>query len=77
MGVDHRRTNVRVPQQRLDRAEVVARLKQVRGIRMAESMRRHALCELRLSYRLVQRILNMRIMQMIPSPLLRGRNEGK
>ena len=75
MGIDHRRPDVLMPEQRLDRAEVVACLQKVGGETVTEGVRRDALGELCLSDRFVQRILNMRVMKMISPPLLRLRNE--
>jgi len=75
MQIDHRRSDVRVAKEHLDRAEVVTRLKQVRGITMAKGVRGDAFRQFRLSDRFIQRILNMRFMKVIPPQLLRLGNE--
>jgi len=75
MSIDHCGPDVGMTEQLLDRAEVIARLQKVRRIRMAESMGRDALRELRLSDCFIKRRLNVRLIKMIPPPLLPLRNE--
>ncbi len=70
MSINHRRPDVSVPQERLDRAEVVAGLQEMRGVTMVKSVRSDAFRKFRLSDRFVQRVLNVRVMKMIPPPLL-------
>jgi hypothetical protein len=60
----------------LNRAEVVAGLEKVRGKTVAKGVRGDSLREFGLSDCFVQRFLNMRVMKMIPPPLLRLCNEG-
>src|SRR3990172_713914 len=76
VGVDHRGTDIRVAEKRLDRAKVVISLQEVRGKRMSEGVGCNTFRELRLSDCFVKRFLNVRVMEMIPSPLFRLRNEG-
>jgi hypothetical protein len=75
--VDHRGPDVRMAQERLDRAKVVTCLKQVRGIRVAEGMGRDALRKLRLSDRFAESLLHARIMHMIAPRFFRLSNEGQ
>ena len=63
MQINHRGPDIRMTQERLDRAEVVARLQKMRGVTMAEGVSGNALCQLRFSDCFIQRILNMRVMK--------------
>lgn len=73
--IDHRRPDVRVAQQRLDRAEIVPRLKHVGGVTVPESVGRDALCEFGLSDRFAENLLHPRVMQMIAPRFFRLREE--
>ena len=57
MGIDHRRAHISVPQERLDRADAVICLQQVRRERMAEGMWGDALREFRLSNGILQNVV--------------------
>jgi hypothetical protein len=43
VGIDHRCSDIRMPEQRLDRANVVVRLQEMSGEAVAEGMGRYAL----------------------------------
>ncbi len=77
MRIDHGGPDIGVAQKRLDRSDVVTRLQQMSGVGMPEGMRGDALGELRFSDREIESVLSMRIMQMIPPPLLRFSDEGQ
>ena len=56
MQLNHRRPDIRVAKKRLDRAEVVAGLKHVRGIGMPKGVRRYALRKPNLSDRFAESV---------------------
>lgn len=53
MRIDHRCPDIGMTEERLDGAEIVPCLQQVRGMTMTESVRSYALCQFRLSDRLI------------------------
>src|SRR5882672_9399590 len=55
MGVDHRSRDIRMPEQFLHRADVVAGFNEVRGERVAQRVRAHGLGDPRVAARLLQR----------------------
>lgn len=69
MGVDHRRPNVTVSQQFLNRSYVVIGLKQVTGKAMTKGMGAHTFVDLRLLLSRPKRLSYMRFMEMVPSIL--------
>ena len=77
MGVDHSRSHIAVSEQFLNSADVVVRLKQVRRKAVAEGMGCDSLCESCPPDGFIKRLLNMRLMKMIPSKLLLIRKRRK
>ena len=77
MGVDHGGFEITVPQQFLDRADIVVCLEQVTGKAMTKGMSRCPLADPRLTDCCFDRRLHMRFMEMIPSILPRPRNGGQ
>ncbi len=56
----------------LDGPDVVVGLQKMSGKGVAQSVSGHALGELRFFYRLVQRLLETRVVHMIPPPFFSG-----
>ena len=75
--IDHRRPDIGMAEQRLDRAEVVAGLKHVRGVGMTKGVWRDALRKLGLSDRFAESFLHPRIMHMIAPRFFRLSDEGQ
>ncbi len=71
VGVDHRCPYIAVPQEFLDRANIVVRLQKMASIAVPQGMGRCALGDRRLLYRLLDRFLHKGIVQMITA-ILRG-----
>ena len=69
--------DIAVPKQCLDRAYIIIGLKKVGGKAVPEGMGGYLFCEFRPLYRLIKRLLNVRLMKMIPSKLLLIRNGRK
>ena len=82
VGINHRRADVLVTQQFLDRADIIAGFKQVRGKGMAEGMTTYVLDHLRSANRFLHGTLEDTLMHVVasflhglgilPSVLLRG-----
>ncbi len=70
--VDHRRTDVPVPEQLLDRPDVVPRLQQVRREGVTERVTRRRPGNPSRPGRLLDGSLHHRLVQMVPPPLARG-----
>lgn len=73
MGIDHRRTHVRVPQQLLHRANVGARLQPVRGEAVAQSVHRNGFANARLCHSLLQCALQSLLIDVMAPPNTRAR----
>jgi hypothetical protein len=71
MRINHRRPDVGMAQERLDRSDIVVRLKKMGGEGVAKRMRGYTLRELSFSHRAIKRILKPSVMNMI-APLLPG-----
>ena len=65
MGIDHGGSDITMPQQLLDGADIKIGLQQVTGKAMAKGMRRYPLADLCAPHRAPDRLLNMRFMQMV------------
>ena len=74
MGIDHRRSDVGMAQQRLDRADVVVGLQEMGGKTVTERVRLNPLGEFGSPGRHFNRLLNMRVMQMVSSEFFGARN---
>jgi len=71
VGVDHRRPDIGVAEQGLDRADIVVGLEKVRGEGMAEGVRGYPLGELSFPDGMIHRIPEARFMHVVP-PFLPG-----
>ena len=77
MGIDHRGPDIAVAQKLLDRADVVIGLQKMRRERVPERVAGDSLGQFSLSDGFVKRLLDMRFVKMISTPLLRIRHEGQ
>ena len=77
MRIDHRGPDVAVAQKLLDRADVVIGLQKMRRERVPERVAGDSLGQFSLSDGFVQRLLDMRVVKMISTQLLRIRHEGQ
>ena len=71
MGVNHRRGHVRMAQQLLDGADVVAVFKQMGGEGMAKTMAARGFCDARPNSGILERALEDGFVQMVPAPFAR------
>ena len=68
MGIDHRRAHVRMPQQFLHRADVGARLQQVRGKAVAQDVHGDGFANARLGYGFLQGTPQSPLIEVIAPP---------
>ncbi len=69
MCVDHRRLHVAVPEQLLDRANVIARFQQMRGEAMPQRVRPNRFRDSNASSRFANGSLGHRLVEVMPAPL--------
>src|SRR5262245_40832486 len=69
MGVDLRRAHVTVPEQFLNRADIMAVFQQVRGERVTEGVAARRFGDPRATDRVLDRALQHGFVEMVPSPL--------
>ena len=74
--VDHGRADIGMPEQSLDRANVVVRLQKMGSERVAEGVGRDAFGELGAPDRFAQRFLELCFMHMIPAENISRGNRG-
>ena len=78
MGVDHGRPHIRMPEQCLDRPDIIIGLQKMGCKTVAEEgMRSDALGELGIPDRFIKGLLDMSLVEMIPSELFCARNRCK
>src|SRR5713101_6420540 len=77
MGVDHRRTNVFMAEEFLNRANVIAIFQQVCRKRMTQSMAPRVLGELRLATGFFDYLLQNAFMEMVPATFSGAGISGK
>ena len=77
MGIDHGSSEIAVPQQLLNCADIIISLEQMTGKRVAESMGGDSLREFRPPDGLVKSQLDVCFMKMVPPQLLRIRHVGQ
>ncbi len=68
MGVNHRRTDVHVPEQFLNSSDVIAIFKQMGGKGMAQGVRAGRLCDAGLEPRIFDGLLEDRFVEVVPPP---------
>lgn len=73
VGVDHRRPHVTMPEQLLDRANVVARFQKMRGEAVAQRVRPHRLRDADAASCFADGTLRHRLVQVMPALLARAR----
>jgi hypothetical protein len=74
VGVDHRGPHIGVAQERLDGSGIVVRLEEMSGEGMPERVGGDPFGELCFLHGAMQRLLEARVMDMIPSPFSAGCN---
>ena len=67
MGIDHGGLEITMPQQLLNRSDIIIGLKQVTGKAVAKGMRRGPFGEFRSGDRFFDGLLKMRLVMVIPS----------